>query len=160
MTNELSIPMSKLRARFLDDPGVSLLHLAEEVGIPIEQVEDAANEGNWMQQKREHLAAKYESRNAEYREMASQRRLPLVERQLEVVEKLQTRILMSLDECEDNDSRELRRMSETINSVTATLHNLLGIKEALTTEKKSDGGTNLFFIPTAAPVKNVKSIHI
>jgi len=156
MSNELTPTMSALRARYLDDPGASLPALADEYGYDIEIVQSVAEKGDWVSAKREYLASKYETKNAQYREMASEKRLPMVERQLEIVEKLQAQILLFLDSgLASESSAELRRLSETVTSVTGTLHNLLGVKEALTTEKSKNGDTNLFFIPTSAPLKRV-----
>ena len=73
-----------------------------------------------------------------FRDMAAGRRLPLVEKQLNILGELQDWVLMLMMAQDDMDSGDLRRISETVTSMTGSLNALLGV-QALVPEGKEDG---------------------
>jgi len=151
----MSERITEIRSAFLEDPSTSLTKLAQDYEISLTQLELVAKEEDWTSQKRSYYAQKYESQNIMFREAAVEKRLPLVMKQLEIVEKLQNIILLALEEGGlDAGSHELRRISETVTSITGTLNSLLGIKDALEVEKKDRGRNHTIFLMSGAqPIK-------
>lgn len=163
MPNEISVSMddqiARARYEYLSDLTLSLTDVLHRYQLPMEVIRQAEEE-EWSLQKKRYFDEQYSARNAIYREEASKRRLPIVNTQLQIVEKLQGLILTYMAEAEDSGnpvaSSELRRLSETLASVTGSINALLGIKEALNEGQKTSihggGGDQYFFFPGAEPL--------
>lgn len=150
-------PVAQAKYDYMTELNTSLPEVLRRYNLP-SNVERVADDEDWLGQKRKLFAERYQARNALFREEISQRRLPMVNTQLEIVEKLQERVLLLLDSYGHKvaDSVELRRLSETLSSITASMNALLGIKEAMndaTSKRQGDGGgDNFFFFPNAMPL--------
>jgi DNA repair exonuclease SbcCD ATPase subunit len=150
--------LNAVRTAYLEDPSTSLEAVASQHGVAIELIQKLAEDQDWYAMKKEFFSRKYEERNMAYREAAAERRLPMVNRQLELLETLQKRLLGAMDDYDAmSDTRELRRVAETITGITASLNSLLGVQEALKGQAGVGSTTNLFFLPGAQPraMKNV-----
>ncbi len=150
--------LDAIRYEYVKDPTSDLRALAEQRGVPVALVETSAREGKWLAQRREHFKEKYEGMNILFREMATERRMPMVLKQLEAIEKLQDKVLDYMD-CEGGGqtSQDLRRLSETLTSLTGSISALLGVKDAFNSGGSGQGTTNanFFILPGARPIKPV-----
>ena len=148
-------PVARARELYITELTVNLADALKSQGLPA-QVAALAEDEDWKGQKERYFQDRYHAKNALYREVASEKRLPMVNTQLQIIEALQTQILGFLRENDGMGSQELRRMSETLASVTGSINALLGIKEALQDGQKNatihGSGDQYFFFPGAQPV--------
>jgi hypothetical protein len=150
--------LDPIRYEYIKDPMSSLQALAEARNVPVAVVEAAAREGKWLAQRREHFKERYEGMNTVFREMATERRMPMVLKQLEAIEKLQDKVLDYMDlEGGGATSQDLRRLSETLTSLTGSISALLGVKDAFNAGGNNQGTTNanFFILPGARPIRPV-----
>lgn len=150
--------LNAVRTTYLEDPSTSLEAVANRFNLPVALVTKTAEDQDWYSMKKQFFSRKFEEKNMAYREAAAEKRLPMVERQLELLETLQMRLLAAMDDYDAmSDTRELRRVAETITGITASLNSLLGVQEALKGQSGGGNTTNLFFLPGAQPraMKNV-----
>lgn len=150
----VSDSLAQVRQLFVTDPAISLDEAGRRHGLDLVLVSNTCHTEKWLDIKREHLAQVYRDRAMLFRDAASERRLPMVTRQLDLLERLQTKILEALDDPNGLNTTELRRMGEIITGMTASLSALLGVRDALSEGKQTQQSVNNFFyFPDARPLR-------
>lgn len=149
------------RQEFICDPAADLGSVARSHGLPPDTLAVAADKDDWNQQRITYFRNKSEQYNLQCREHASQRRLPMITTQIDLIERMQKQVLKLLESYDSGLdvmlTSEMRRITETLSGLTSNLSTLLGLGEVFDGKSKDTGPTNNhFYFPNARPIRNVE----
>lgn len=118
---------------------LSLPDIALDLAIPQQVVASWALSGKWRDRRKELEVELFKNAEDKYRALIMQHRVPVLERHLRVSGKLEEAIDKAVDELTKDgdtiDSRELKRLAESLSSATAVSARAAGISD-----KFFDGG--------------------
>jgi transposase-like protein len=107
--------------------------IALDLGIPVQVVTKWAIDGKWRDRKHEIDVELFRQAEDKYRALVMKVRVPVLERHLRVSGKLEEAIDKAVDELTENgdtiDSRELKRLAESLSSVTGVSARAAGISD-------------------------------